>query len=139
MKPESEIVLTMSERDLVVRVAEDVAQAIGRKDVAALRTMMAPGFVHRTPGGAVSDAETFLKSVAEVPVEIVSIQLEALDVDMTPLGALGTGVQFAQVRIDDQIVGDRRGFVDWFVKEEGVWKIQAAVDLPPPVSAEPPA
>jgi hypothetical protein len=32
--------------------------------------------------------------------------------------------------IDEQVVDDRRGFVDWFVKVDGEWRIQAAVDLP---------
>ena len=40
-----------------------------------------------------------------------------------------TEVQHAQVLVDGQVIDDRRGFVDWFVKHAGRWRIQAAVDL----------
>lgn len=40
----------------------------------------------------------------------------------------------SQVVADGQVVDDRRGCVDWFVKREGEWRIQAAVDLPAPSS-----
>jgi hypothetical protein len=126
----------MSERDEVVRLAHAIAEAIGRKDVETLRKMMAPGFVQRTFGAAASDTEAFLNAVAQIPAEILSVQLEALEVDVTPHGALATGRQFAQVRVDGEIVDDRRGFVDWFVKDGGTWKIQAAVDLPLPAPAD---
>jgi hypothetical protein len=58
------------------------------------------------------------------------VKLEELEVDVCASGALVTGVQHAQVLIDGQVVDDRRGFVDWFVKHAGEWRIQAAVDLP---------
>jgi hypothetical protein len=34
------------------------------------------------------------------------------------------------VRLDGHIIEERRGFVDWFVKHAGEWRIQAAVELP---------
>jgi hypothetical protein len=33
------------------------------------------------------------------------------------------------VKVDGQTIDDRRGFIDWFVESDGVWKIQAAVDV----------
>lgn len=36
----------------------------------------------------------------------------------------------ARVRLDGQLIDDRRGFIDWFVEDAGTWRIQAAVDLP---------
>ena len=39
-------------------------------------------------------------------------------------------MQHAQVRVDGQVVDDRRPFVDWFVKDAGEWRIRVAVDLP---------
>jgi len=51
-------------------------------------------------------------------------------VDLTPAGALVTGFQHAQLKIDDQTIDDRRGFIDWFIEVDGRWRIQAAVDLP---------
>lgn len=122
----------MDERDGVAAAAEKIAAAIARRDLAAIRELLAPGFVHRTHGGAGVDAEAFIRAIGEIPGEIMLVRLEQLEVDMSASGALVTGVQHARVLLDDQVVDDRRGFVDWFVKHAGEWRIQAAVDLPAP-------
>ena len=49
---------------------------------------------------------------------------------MCPAGALVTGIQYAQVVVDGQLIEDRRRFIDWFVEDADLWRIQAAVDLP---------
>jgi len=121
----------MTDRDEIIEASHQLAGAIARRDLSALAQYLATGFVHRTHGGAVVDAEAFLRGIEQIPGEILSVTLECLDIDLVPSGALVTGVQHAQVRVDGQVVDDRRGFVDWFVKHEGTWRIQAAVDLPP--------
>ncbi len=110
--------------------AVQIAAAIGRRDLQAVRALLAPGFVHRTHGGAAVDADGFLRGIEQIPGEILLVTLERCDIDVSPTGALVTGVQLAQVRVDGQVVDDRRGFVDWFVKHENSWRIQAAVDFP---------
>ena len=122
----------MSEREQVAEASEKIAAAIARRDVTAIRELLAPGFVHRTLGGGGVDAEAFLRAVAGIPGEITFVKLEQIDIDMAATGALVTGVQHAQVVLDGQVVDDRRGFVDWFVQQAGAWRIQAAVDLPAP-------
>jgi ketosteroid isomerase-like protein len=122
----------MSDRDEIVDASQQIAAAIARRDLSALADCLAVGFVHRTHGGAVVDAEAFIRGIEQIPGEILSVTLERLDVDLVPWGALVTGVQHAQVKVDGQVVDDRRGFVDWFVKQAGTWRIQAAVDLPQP-------
>jgi ketosteroid isomerase-like protein len=119
-----------SEREEVVAAAEALTAAIARKDVAAIRALLAPGFIHRTHGAAAVDAEAFVQTIQQIPGEITLLRLEQLDVDLLAAGALVTGVQHAQVLIDAQVVEERRGFVDWFVKHGDGWRIQAAVDLP---------
>jgi hypothetical protein len=74
--------------------------------------------------------EAFLAAIAAVPGEILVVRLDDVAVDLTPRGALVTGKQFAQIRIDGKLVEDCRGFVDWYVEQGGTWLIQAAVDLP---------
>lgn len=125
----------MHEHEKVAEAARHIAAAIGRRDLAAVREMLAPGFVHRALGGGRSDAEAFLGAIEEIPGEILLVRLELVDVDVSPTGALVTGVQHAQVRLNGDVVDDRRAFVDWFVKHERAWRIQAAVDLPGPVPA----
>ena len=92
--------------------------------------ILAPGFVHRTHGGASADLETFLTGVSQIPGEILAVRLERLEIDLAETGALVTGIQYAQLRIDGRVVEDRRGFVNSFIKQAGEWRIQAAVDLP---------
>lgn len=129
----------MNDRDDVAEASRQIAAAIARRNLDALRTRLAPGFVHRTHGGAGVDAEAFLLGIRNIPGRIVFVRLEHVDVDLTPMGALVTGVQHAQVSVDGQVVDDRRGFVDWFVKDAGEWRIQAAVDLPDDPSHPPAA
>jgi hypothetical protein len=120
----------MDEREGVAEAAQRIASAIGRRDLAAIRAVLAPGFVHRTHGGAAVDAEAFIQAIEQIPGEITLVKLEQVDIDLSGSGALVTGVQYAQALLDGQVVDDRRRFVDWFVKYAGAWCIQAAVDLP---------
>ena len=120
---------TDARREDVVQAAERLAAAIGNRDQATIRSLLAPGFVHRTHGGAAADTESFLQAIQQIPGEIVSVELLQLAVDFCPTGALVTGIQHAQVRVAGTLVDDRRGFIDWFVHDGLAWRIQAAVDL----------
>jgi hypothetical protein len=125
----------MIERAQIIAVSERLAAAIARRDTGAIRPVLAPGFVHRSHGGNAVDEKAFLAAIAAIPGDIVFVKLEELQVDLTPGGALVTGVQHAQVRVDGELVNDRRRFIDWFVNITGSWRIQAAVDLPEQVPA----
>ena len=122
----------VDDRARVIHAAEAIAAAIGRKDGPAVRQMLAAGFVQRSLGGSSSDADAFIEGIAAIPGDILTIRLEQLDADLTPLGAIATGVQFAQVRIGGKVIDDRRGFIDLFVQQAGEWRLQAAVDAPAP-------
>jgi ketosteroid isomerase-like protein len=120
----------MEERDEVAEASERFAAAIARRDLAAIRGLLAPDFIHRTHGGAAVDAEAFVRAIEQIPGEILRVKLEQVEVDMSATGALVTGIQHAQVLLDGRVVDDRGRFVDWFVKRGAEWRIQAAVDLP---------
>ena len=124
------------EAESLRRAAADIAAAIGRKDVDTVVQWLAPGFIHRSPGGAGSDARSFAQAIRDIPGEILFVRLEAVEVDVSDAGALVTGIQHARVRIEGTEIDDRRAFVDWFVKRDGEWRILVAVDLP---TAEEPA
>jgi Domain of unknown function (DUF4440) len=125
----------MNEHEAVAECARRITAAIVRRDRPALASLLASGFVHRTPGGDSVDAEAFLRAVERIPGEILSVTLEYLAIDVMGRAALATGIQHAQVRLDERVVEDRRAFVDWFVKETGAWQIRVAVDLPAPSSS----
>jgi hypothetical protein len=57
------------------------------------------------------------------------VKAEQLTVDLAGDGAIVTGMQQAQLRIEGELVDDRRAFVDWFVLEAGEWRLRAAVDF----------
>ena len=119
----------MDDREQVIEVSEHMATAIARRDVRAIRALLAPDFVHRPIGGAAADVEAFLRAIEQIPGEIVFVRLEQLQIDFSGSGALVTGVQHAQVRVDGQVVDDRRPLVDWLIKDAGEWRIRVAVEL----------
>jgi ketosteroid isomerase-like protein len=114
----------------VEECARRIAAAIGARDTATLAALLDEQFVHRAPGGAATDLTAFLEAIAAIPGEIVSVALEELAIDVVGDAALATGIQHARVRMDGEIIHDRRGFVDWFVKTGDTWRIRVAVDLP---------
>jgi ketosteroid isomerase-like protein len=120
----------------VERTAHEVAAAIGARDIAALRTLFDDAFVHRAPGGASTALPAFLEAVAAIPGDIVSVALEDLVIDVVGDGAIATGIQRAEVRINGELITERRGFVDWFVRTGDGWRIRVAVDLPAPGGTE---
>ncbi len=122
--------MNMTDHDAVAECARLIADAIGRRDVNTLRSLLSPDFTHRTPGGDAVEALAFLRAIEQIPGEILSVTLERLTVDVSGPAALVTGVQRAEVRVDGRVIEDRRGFVDWFIKEADAWRIRVAVDLP---------
>jgi uncharacterized protein DUF4440 len=120
----------MNDREAILGVARRMAAAIGRRDTVAIRALLAPDFVQRTIGGAAVDAEQFLAAIAQIPGEILAVDLADLEVDLADDAAIVTGVQHARVRIGGQAVDDKRPFVDWIVKHDGEWRFRAAIDLP---------
>ena len=72
----------MDDRIRVAEAAEQIAAAIGRRDISALWVMLAPGFSHRTHGGPSVDAEAFLHAIEQIPGTITTIRLEGMQVDL---------------------------------------------------------
>jgi hypothetical protein len=120
----------MQARDELIRISDRLAEAISRRDTETIATLLAPGFLHRTLAGGAIDATAFLRGIEGIPGEILSVELEHLTVDLQGQHALVTGVQKASVRLDGKEAADSRGFVDWFVRLPGGWRLQLAVDFP---------
>ena len=113
----------------MISLSEQLAAAIARRDVAAVRGFLVEGFVQRPAGGDAVDAETFLANISRIPGDILFVKVEQLTVDIWDNSAIVTGIQQARLEIDGSVVNDRRAFVDWFVKDAGDWKLRTAVDL----------
>jgi len=126
------------DRDAVLAVSQQVARSIERRDLNALRGYLMPDFVHRTPGGDAVGLEAFLGAIAEIPGEIVAVTLDGVAVELHGDGAIASGLQHAQVRVDGELIVDRRAFVDWFVRVGAEWRIRVAVDLPAPAEVQAP-
>jgi ketosteroid isomerase-like protein len=119
----------MLEHEAVAECARGIAAAISRRDRLALGALLSQDFVHRTPGGDSVAMEPFLQGIEQIPGEILGVTLEQLVIDVAGDAALATGIQHAQVRLDGQVIDDRRAFVDWFIKHEGGWRLRVAAEL----------
>jgi hypothetical protein len=119
----------MEPRDQLIQLSHQLADAISRRDAETLQGLLAPGFLYRTVGGGAVDAATFLAAIRQIPGEILSVKVEGLAVDLRGDQALVTGFQEARVRVDGQEITDRKGFVDWFGRHSGQWRLQLALDF----------
>jgi hypothetical protein len=123
----------MDDQGRVIEVATALAQAIADRDVAAIERLLAPEFRLRTPGGATTERDAFIRAVCDVPAEILSVTLEKLEIDLGDGVALVTGVQHARCRFHGEVLDDVRPFADWFVRgADGQWRARVALDLTPP-------
>ena len=123
----------MDDRARIEHAATEVAEAIGRKDVATLDRLLAPDFRLRSPGGASTERAAFIRAVCDVPAEVLSVTLEKLEIDLGDGAALVSGVQVARCRFHGETLNDVRPFVDWLVRAaDGAWQIRVALDLTPP-------
>jgi ketosteroid isomerase-like protein len=119
----------MSDHDELIGRSEALAAAIARRDVAAVRTFLAPGFVHRSAGGDATAAEAVLAGITQIPGDILFVKVEQITTDVAGDHAIVTGIQHAQLKVNDAVIVDRRRFVDLFVREGGEWRVRVAVDF----------
>ena len=120
-----------TDQQLLPEMAHAIAAAIGRRDSLLLADVLAPDFTYRSDAGQTAlDANAFLEGIRGIPGEIAFVRLERVATDMAGDAAMLTGVQHARVVVDGQTIDDRRAFVDFFVKIDGVWKLRAGADFP---------
>jgi ketosteroid isomerase-like protein len=116
----------------IVTQARGFAAAIAARDAAVIESILAPEFVLRRPGMSCVQRAEFVAALIAIPVEITFVRLEQVDVDVMGDGALVTGIQHSQVRVDGETLEERRPFADWFVRgAAGRWLLQGAVEIAP--------
>lgn len=125
---------------VILGIEEEVFDAIRRKDAGALGRFLAADFVHRTPDGAEAGKEEFLRGVAEMPVEVVSVGGEHQRVGVYGDVAVLTGVQRAEWRQGEGTEGvSMVAFTDVFARRGGEWLMVLAYGVElrsPSVSGE---
>src|SRR4029079_565035 len=90
----------------VMRASLAMADAIGKRDVATIATLVTTDFVHRSPGGEDAARARFLEGIRQIAGEIVFVKLESVQIDVVGDGAIATGIQHARGRIDGQDMDD---------------------------------
>jgi ketosteroid isomerase-like protein len=120
----------------LLEIESQVMRAIGAKDREALEPLLAAAFVLRAPGQPDVARDQFLKAIAAVPGEILSI--EGHDTKAAVAGDAGivTGLQVATVRLaeDGRVVTSRAAFTDVFTRTNGRWQLALAVSVELPES-----
>lgn len=114
----------------ILEIERETMAAIERKDAGALGRVLAEDFVYRTPTGGDLSREAFLKNIASIPFEILSVRGECLKVNAYGETAVLTGVQVATVRTEDGKEEEGRGaFTDIFLRRDGRWLMVLAYDV----------
>ena len=118
--------LTPDERALLA-LEDSVIDAIRRRDVSALATLVTEGFVLVGSDGTETRREEFLRAAVEIPGEI--LELSALHLRARAVGGVGvlTGLQRARVRLPSGIeLDDVAFFTDVCVRTGTGWKMALA-------------
>jgi ketosteroid isomerase-like protein len=92
-----------------------------------LNRILADDFVYRTPAGPDTTKTDFLKNIASVTVEIISIWGDDLKVNAYGDVAVLTGVQRSKFKGEDgkeQLSSS--AFTDVFIKRKGLWQLVLA-------------
>ena len=126
------------DESMLHQLAHRIAGVISQRDAGVLAGILAPGFTYRGDGGqTTSDAEAFLEGIRTIPGEIAFVRLERVTIDIAGDAAMLTGIQHARVKVDGEIIDDRRGFADLFVKIDDAWKLRAGADFPANATVSP--
>ena len=104
---------------LIEIIANELAAAIARRDVGARARPPGEGVrAAARPAETRSTTDAFLDGIAKIPGEILFVKVEQLTVDLSGDGAIVTGIQQAQLKIDGAVV-DRSPLVRRLVREGG--------------------
>jgi ketosteroid isomerase-like protein len=118
----------------ILEIERALMSAIERQDEEALARLLAEDFVFRDAGGAMLAKRDFLRLATSLPVRILSVWGEGLEVHVYGETAVLTGrqralVENAEGREED---GGTQIFTDVFVRRGGRWLLVLAhtVELP---------
>lgn len=119
--------VSASDEKTILEIERETFEAIRLKDAEALRRILADDFIYRSPQGPDANKDGFIKIAAELPVRILSVWGENLQVNLYGETAVLTGVQHARVETEDgKEAVSSVAFTDIFVRRDGRWMMALA-------------
>lgn len=116
-----------NDEQAILEIEKETFAAIKNKDAEALRRILADEFVYRSPNGPDTHKAEFIRVATTLPVKLLSVWGENLQVNIYGETAVLTGVQHAQVQTDDgKEVISSVAFTDIFVKRFNNWTMTLA-------------
>lgn len=109
----------------LLRVSEDVLQAIAAHDAHSLSHHLAADFVLLS-GPSRVDRHSFLEGVRNATFETVSATFDSIEVEVLGESGVVAGVQRVEVLLDGVQAVSRAAFTDVFVYQEGRWLLRVA-------------
>jgi ketosteroid isomerase-like protein len=114
--------LPSDDEQAVLEIEKETFDAIKHKDAAALARILDDRFVYRSPHAPDAGKAEFIKAATSLPVKLLSVWGENLQVNIYGEMAVLTGVQHAKVQTDDgKEAVSSVAFTDIFVKRLNGW------------------
>lgn len=119
--------ISSNDEQAILDIEKETFAAIKNKDAAALERILDDGFVYRSPNGPDTNKAEFVRIATTLPVKILSVWGENLQVNIYGETAVLTGVQHAQVQTDDgKEAISSVAFTDIFIKRLSNWTMALA-------------
>lgn len=116
-----------NDEHIILEIETETFAAIKNKDAKALERILDERFVYRSPNRPDTNKAEFIRVATTLPVKIVSVWGENLQVNIYGETAILTGVQHAQVQTDDgKEAISSVAFTDIFVKRLDNWTMALA-------------
>ena len=116
-----------NDEQVILEIEKETFAAIKNKDAAALERILDDQFVYRSPGGPDTEKAEFIRVATTLPIKLLSVWGENLQVNIYGETAVLTGVQHAQAQTDDgKEAISSVAFTDIFVKRLNNWTMALA-------------
>jgi ketosteroid isomerase-like protein len=129
--------ISLDDKRTILEMEKETFEAIRNKDAAALSIILDDRFVYRSPQGPDTCKTEFIKAVTSLPVKILSVRGENLQVSMYGETAVLTGVQHARVQTHDGEAISSVAFTDIFIKGLNGWTMALAFGVELGASGQP--
>lgn len=125
----TEAVAGTSTEQTILAIEQDIYDAICHKDAERFGGHLAEDFVYRKADGSETLREEFLRNIAALPVDILSVRGEHEKVSVYGDVAVLTGVQHAAYRQQDAEGVSSSAFADVFVRRDGRWLLVLGYEM----------